>query len=84
MPARKDRIPPRPGQPMIIYAIDGLLGLSLVDLLERQVYGSHIKMRCGREPMPYSSSGEKLSLQVVWQFETQAERSNVFGLREES
>ena len=34
--------------------------------------------------MSYSGSGEKLSLQVVWRFETQAERSNVFGLREEA
>jgi hypothetical protein len=35
-------------------------------------------------PVPCSNSGEKLNLQVVWRFETQAERSNVFGLREEA
>jgi hypothetical protein len=58
------------------------LGFSLVDLFERKVYGSHIKATSVAKPVPYSSSGEKLSLQLVWQFETQAERSNVFGLQE--
>jgi hypothetical protein len=53
-------------------------------LFERQVYGSHIKATSVAKPVPYSSSGEKLSLQVVWRFETQAERSNVFGLPEEA
>jgi hypothetical protein len=41
----------------------GLLGVFLVDLLERQVYGSHIKMTyVSATPMPYSSLGEKLGL----------------------
>jgi hypothetical protein len=34
------------------------------------------------QPVPQSRSGEKLSFHVAWQFETQAWRSNVFGLRE--
>jgi hypothetical protein len=66
----------------LISSIHGLLGFYPVDLLERQVYGSHIKTTSVSEARAVQQLRREAQPRGSLRFETQAERSNVFGLRE--